>query len=100
MFKMKFMDDSIGCNPEEETNIEEMSHKRFLCKIVDNDPLENIVNNNYLEKKLISKNINETSYYSNQYINTINDVHANRYTRTKQFKCRKRIIRKYHKICI
>ena len=107
MFKMKFMNGSVGCDPEEETNIDDMSHKRFLCKIVDHDPLENIddkmenIDNkmeNIDNKKLIFTNINGISYYSNQCINTINNVTTDRDTGTRQFKHRKRIGRKCYKI--
>ena len=70
MFKIKVRDDLAGCGNDEFTSILDISHKKFLCKTVDNDPYENIEicnieNEINDDKKLISSNIDSVNTYYN-----------------------------------
>lgn len=68
MFKIKVRDDLPGCGNDEFTSILDISHKKFLCKTVDNDPYENIkICDTEKEisddKKLISSNTDSGNIY-------------------------------------
>ena len=82
MFKIKFVDDVAGYNPEEIPTCD-ISNKQFLCRIVEKDPLENtecsknnVENNTEIStknniKKLIIKNINTIDNKSKKKYNII-----------------------------
>jgi hypothetical protein len=42
MIKIQFRNDLNGCDPENESNMVDISRKRFLCRIIESDPFKTI----------------------------------------------------------
>lgn len=85
MFKLKFVDDAIGCEPEIMSS-NDISNKKFLCKVVEGDPFEDmdkccdnlskndVSNDSNTNKKLIITKANYINFRSKKYYN-IKHVH-------------------------
>ncbi len=89
MFKIQFLDDLDGCDPEQKNDIDEMSRKKFLSRIVEYDPFEktktecNNKEHSKNNKKLIFLNISDIGYNLKGNIDIVNNVIRNKYRRAK-----------------
>ena len=102
MFKIKFVDDVMGCDPEEVSTCD-MSNKQFLCRVVEEDPLENIENDikndiNHNAKKLIITSINTIGTKLKKQHTIINNVPFTQWN--KQNRHRKRFNRNSNEIYV